>query len=103
MKQKMAWLIKQFKGLVTVTIIALVLTLGVIVLSLVNIPRLIPLKSIKKGIGKLSNEIGSLIVATLKLSIQVIHKPKWEFELPENLGTSNWLSLIHISEPTRRS
>ena len=90
MKQKMAWLIKQFKGLITVTIIALVLTLGVIVLSLVNIPRLIPLQSLKKGIGKLSNEIGSLIVATLKLSIKVIHRPKWEFELPENLGTSNW-------------
>ena len=90
MKQKMAWLIKQFKGLITVIIIALVLTLGVIVLTLVNIPRLIPLKSIKKNIGKLSNEIGSLIVATLKLSIKAIHRPKWEFELPENLGTSNW-------------
>ena len=90
MKQKMTWLIKQLKGLITVTIIALVLTLGVIVLTIVNIPRLIPLQSIKKNIGKLSNEIGSLIVATLKLSIQVIHKPKWEFELPENLGTSNW-------------
>jgi 1-acyl-sn-glycerol-3-phosphate acyltransferase len=90
MKQKMTWLIKQLKGLITVTIIALVLTLGVIVLTIVNIPRLIPLQSIKKNIGKLSNEIGSLIVATLKLSIKVIHRPKWEFELPENLETSNW-------------
>ena len=90
MKQKMAWLIKQLKGLITVTTIALVLTLGVVVLTLVNIPRLIPLQSIKRSIGKLSNEIGSLIVATLKLSIKIIHRPKWEFELPENLGTSNW-------------
>ena len=84
MKQKMAWLIKQLKGLITVTTIALVLTLGVIVLTLANIPRLIPLQSIKKSIGKLSNEIASLIVATLKLSIKILHRPKWEFELPEN-------------------
>ena len=90
MKQKMTWLIKQFKGLVTVTMIALVLTLGVIVLTLVNIPRLIPLQSIKRNIGKLSNEIGSLIVSTLKIFIKVIHRPKWEFELPRNLRTTNW-------------
>jgi len=90
MKQKMTWLIKQLKGLITVTMIALVLTLGVIVLTLVNIPRLIPLQSIKKSIGKFSNEIGSLIVASLKITIKAIHKPKWEFEIPQNLATSNW-------------
>ena len=57
---------------------------------MVNVPRLIPSQSVKKYIGKLSNEIGSLIVASLKITIKAIHKPKWEFEIPQNLETSNW-------------
>jgi len=42
----MSWLIKQLKGLITVTLIFLILSLGVIVLTIVNLPRLIPLQSV---------------------------------------------------------
>ncbi|MEK9650257.1 MAG: acetyltransferase [Gammaproteobacteria bacterium] len=86
----MTWLIKQLKGCLTITLIVLILTIGVMILTLVNIPRLIRVQLIKESIGRLSNEIGSLIVASIKIAYTLIHRPSWSFQLPNNLQTQKW-------------
>tara|TARA_B100000029_G_scaffold516206_1_gene627652 strand:- start:13542 stop:14423 length:882 start_codon:yes stop_codon:yes gene_type:complete len=81
---------KSIIGVIAFLDILLVLTLGVIILAIISIPRILPIKFIKKFITKVSNEIGNLIVKTLKVSLKVIHRPNWDIKIPDGLSPNHW-------------
>jgi len=64
---------KSFIGVVTFLCILFILSFGVIVLSIINAPRLVPNKKLKKLLGHISNRIGSKIVELITASLQILH------------------------------
>ena len=81
---------KSFIGVVTFLCILFILSFGVIVLSIINAPRLVPNKKLKKLLGHISNRIGSKIVELITASLQILHGLKWEFNIAEHLNTQTW-------------
>ena len=81
---------KSLIGVVTFLCIVFILSVGVIVLSIINIPRLVPNKKLKKALGHASNTIGSKIVELITSSLQFLHGLKWQFNIPEHLNTKTW-------------
>ena len=81
---------KFFVGVVTFCSIVLILSFGVIVLSIINVPRIVPNKKLKKSLGHISNRIGSKIVEIITASLQILHGLEWQFDIPEHLNTRTW-------------
>ena len=81
---------KSFVGVVTFCSIVLILSFGVIVLSIINVPRIVPNKKLKKSLGHISNRIGSKIVEIITASLQILHGLEWQFDIPEHLNTRTW-------------
>ena len=81
---------KNFIGLTTFVVILSILTAGVTLLSLINIPRIIPYKKWKPLLGAASNEIGTQITGCLQLSLKLLHNYEWEFDMPDSLDTKSW-------------
>ena len=85
---------KSFIGILTFLAILLILTIGVLYLSLINVPRVIPSKRIKKLLGHLSNKTGSNIVNLITMSLKLLHNLKWEFDIPDDVDTNSWYIAI---------
>ena len=81
---------KSFVGVVTFLCIVFILSVGVIVLSIINVPRIVPNKKLKKSLGHISNRIGSKIVEIITASLQILHRLEWQFDIPEHLNTRTW-------------
>ena len=81
---------KSFVGVVTFCSIVFILSVGVIVLSIINVPRIVPNKKLKKSLGHISNRIGSKIVEIITASLQILHGLEWQFDIPEHLNTRTW-------------
>jgi 1-acyl-sn-glycerol-3-phosphate acyltransferase len=81
---------KSFIGVVTFCSILFILSVGVIVLSIFNVPRIIPNKKLKRSLGHISNRIGSQIVGLITTSLQILHGLEWQFNIPEHLDTKTW-------------
>ena len=81
---------KHFIGVITVIYILSVLSLGVLILVIVSIPRILPIKAAKENITVISNEIGNAVVWLLKIILGLIHRPKWHVEYPDNISTKSW-------------
>ena len=85
---------KSFIGILTFLAILLILTIGVLYLSLINVPRVLPSKRIKKLLGHLSNKTGSNIVNLITMSLKLLHNLKWEFDIPDGVDTNSWYIAI---------
>ena len=81
---------KSFVGVITFICILFILTNGVTLLTIINLPRIIPSKRFKIFLGGISNSIGSKIVELITGSLQALHGLQWEFDLPEHLDTQTW-------------
>ena len=81
---------KSFIGVVTFLCILFILSVGVIILSIVNIPRLVPNAKLKQSLGHFSNGIGSKIVELITASLKFLHSIEWEYNIAENLDIENW-------------
>jgi len=81
---------KSFIGIITFISIALILSMGVLFLTLINLPRIIPSKPLKKILGAISNRTGSKIVELITGTLQLLHNLKWEFDIPDHLDTETW-------------
>ena len=85
---------KSFIGILTFLAILLILTIGVLYLSLINVPRVTPSKRVKKLLGNLSNKTGSNIVNLITMSLKLLHNLKWEFDIPDGVDTNSWYIAI---------
>ena len=81
---------KNIVGIVSVIYILFILCLGVLLLSIISIPRIIPIEAIRKTITAISNEVGNALVWFLKITLGFIHRTKWQIEYPENISTKKW-------------
>jgi 1-acyl-sn-glycerol-3-phosphate acyltransferase len=81
---------KSLVGVATFCSIVFILSVGVIVLSIINVPRIVPNKKLKKSLGHISNRIGSKIVEIITASLQILHHLEWQFDIPEHLNTRTW-------------
>ena len=81
---------KNFVGVITFICILFILTNGVTLLTIINLPRIIPSKRFKIFLGGISNSIGSKIVELITGSLQALHGLQWEFDLPGHLDTQTW-------------
>ena len=79
-------LYKNIIGVLTVNTIIIILSIGVIVLSIVCLPRVLPSKKIKKFITGIANGIGDIVVWAMKISLIPLHRPKWIIEFPEGIS-----------------
>ena len=68
-------LYKNIIGVLTVNTIIIILSIGVIVLAIVCLPRVLPSKKIKKFITGIANGIGDIVVWTMKISLIPLHRP----------------------------
>ena len=85
---------KSFIGILTFLAILLILTIGVLYLSLINVPRVTPSKRVKKLLGNLSNKTGSNIVNLITMSLKLLHNLQWEFDIPDGVDTNSWYIAI---------
>ena len=83
-------LYKNIIGVLTVNTIIIILSIGVIVLSIVCLPRVLPSKKIKKFITGIANGIGDIVVWTMKISLIPLHRPNWMIEFPEGISKKSW-------------
>ena len=83
-------ILRHFTGVVSVIYLIFILSLAVLLLVIISIPRLLPFNAVKKYITALSNEFGNAIVWFLKVTLGFIHRPKWSDEDPDNISTKNW-------------
>lgn len=81
---------KSFIGIITFISITLILSIGVLFLTLINLPRIIPSKPLKKILGAISNRTGSKMVGLITGTLQLLHNLKWEFDIPDHLDTETW-------------
>jgi 1-acyl-sn-glycerol-3-phosphate acyltransferase len=81
---------KYLIGVLTFISILGILSIGVTFLTILNLPRIIPSKRLKQILGSISNNTGSIIVATITGSLKILHNLEWEFNLPNALDTSTW-------------
>ena len=83
-------LYKNIIGVLTVNTIIIILSIGVIVLSIVCLPRVFPSRKIKKFITGIANGIGEIVVWTMKISLIPLHRPNWMIEFPEGISKKSW-------------
>ena len=81
---------KNIIGVVSVIHIVVVLSLGVLLLTFISIPRIIPIEAVRKFVTATSNEVGNALVWFLKATLRFIHRTKWEIEYPESISTKKW-------------
>ena len=81
---------KNIIGIISIVHIIFILSLGVLLLSVISIPRIIPIEAIRKSTTAISNKIGNALVWFLKVTLGFIHRTKWQIEYPENLSTQKW-------------
>ena len=79
-----------FIGILTFFTILIILSFAVTLLTIVNIPRIIPNKNLKVLCGSLSNTMGSATVASITAALRILHKLKWDFQIPEDVNTDTW-------------
>jgi 1-acyl-sn-glycerol-3-phosphate acyltransferase len=82
--------VKNIIGVVSVIHIVFVLSLGVLLLTIISIPRIIPIEAIRKIITATSNEVGNVLVWFLKATLGFVHRTKWQIEYPESISTKKW-------------
>ena len=81
---------KNIIGVISVIHIVFVLSLGVLLLTIVSIPRIIPIEAIRKITTATSNEVGNALIWFLKATLGFFHRTKWQIEYPENISTRKW-------------
>lgn len=81
---------KNIIGTVSIIYIIFILSLGVLLLCIISIPRIIPIEAIRKITTATSNEIGNALVWFLKVTLGFIHRTKWQIKYPENISTKKW-------------
>ena len=79
-----------FIGILTFFAILVILSFAVTLLTIVNIPRIIPNKNLKVSLGSLSNTMGSATVASITTALRILHKLEWDFQIPEDVNTDTW-------------
>ena len=79
-----------FIGILTFFAILIILTFAVTLLTIVNIPRIIPNKNLKVSLGSISNTMGSATVASITTALKILHKLEWDFQIPEDVNTDTW-------------
>ena len=83
-----------FIGILTFFAILIILTFAVTLLTIVNIPRIIPDKNLKVSLGSISNTMGSATVASITTALKILHKLEWDFQIPEDVNTDTWYIAI---------
>ena len=81
---------KFFIGILTFFAILIILTFAVTLLTIVNIPRIIPNKNLKVSLGSISNTMGSATVASITTALKILHKLEWDFQIPEDVNADTW-------------
>jgi len=79
-----------FIGILTFFAILVILIFAVTLLTVVNIPRIIPNKNFKVSLGSLSNTMGSATVASITAALRILHKLEWDFQIPKDVDTDTW-------------
>ena len=79
-----------FIGILTFFAILVILSFAVTLLTVVNIPRIIPNKNFKVSLGSLSNTMGSATVASITAALRILHKLEWDFQIPKDVDTDTW-------------
>ena len=79
-----------FIGILTFFAILVILSFAVTLLTIVNIPRIIPNKNLKVSLGSLSNTMGSATVASITAALRILHKLEWDFQIPKDVDTDTW-------------
>jgi 1-acyl-sn-glycerol-3-phosphate acyltransferase len=79
-----------FIGILTFFAILVILIFAVTLLTVVNIPRIIPNKNFKVSLGSLSNTMGSATVASITAALRILHKLEWDFQIPKGVDTDTW-------------
>ena len=79
-----------FIGILTFFTILIILSFAVTLLTIINIPRIIPNKNLKVSCGSLSNTMGSATVASITAALRILHKLEWDFKIPEDVNTDTW-------------
>ena len=79
-----------FIGILTFFAILIILSLWLIPLSIINIPRIIPNKSLKICLGSISNKMGNDAVASITSALRILHKLEWDFQIPQDVNTETW-------------
>ena len=80
-----------FIGILTFFAILIILSLWLIPLSIINIPRIIPNKNLKIYLGSISNKLGSAAVASITTALKILHKLEWDFQIPKDVNTETCL------------
>tara|TARA_B110000008_G_scaffold146381_1_gene148034 strand:+ start:1639 stop:2520 length:882 start_codon:yes stop_codon:yes gene_type:complete len=81
-------------GILTFFAILIILSVAVTLLTIVNIPRVIPNKNLKVSLGSLSNSMGSATVASITAALRILHKLEWDFQIPKDVNTDTWYLAI---------
>jgi len=79
-----------FIGILTFFSILIILSFAVTLLTIVNIPRIIPNRNLKVLLGSFSNTMGSATVASITAALKILHKIEWDFQIPEDVNTDTW-------------
>jgi len=79
-----------FIGILTFFTISIILSFAVTLLTIVNIPRIIPNRNLKVLLGSFSNTMGSATVASITAALKILHKIEWDFQMPEDVNTDTW-------------
>ena len=83
--------IKRFLvGILSFLDILIILTVFLIPLVIINLPRIIPNKNLKNFLGSISNWMGVATVGSIALTLKFLHKLEWEYDIPVNLSTDDW-------------
>ncbi len=79
-----------FIGTLTFFAILITLSLWLVPLTIINIPRIIPNKNLKIFLGSISNKMGSATVASITSTLRILHKFEWDFQIPNDVNTETW-------------
>ena len=79
-----------FIGTLTFFAILITLSLWLMPLTIINIPRIIPNKNLKIFLGFISNKMGSATVACITSTLRILHKLEWDFQIPNDVNTETW-------------
>ena len=79
-----------FIGILTFFAILTILSLWLVPLTIINIPRIIPNKNLKIYLGSISNKMGSATVANITSALRILHKLEWDFQIPQDVNTETW-------------
>ena len=79
-----------FIGILTFFAILIILSLWLVPLTIINIPRIMPNKNLKIYLGSISNKMGSATVANITLALRILHKLEWDFQIPQDVNTETW-------------